>query len=218
MHATSSYQNGGSKITKIAIVTLLHAGLVFALLQMRTTPPDGGQKAPQDVLLVETAPTIEPEPTQVIDPPPTTVPPIFVPPTIIPTVHNPATAVTTTTTMPTTPPPVIAGPTIIAPPTTPPPPAVATIKEYTPVAAGNCAVPNYPAASARNGDTGTVGLALLIAADGHVAQSKVTTSSGHRELDRAAVAALSNCKFKPANTNGVPESAWGKIAYVWTLD
>ena len=71
---------------------------------------------------------------------------------------------------------------------------------------------------ARNGDAGTVGLALLIAPDGHVADSKVTSTSGFRELDRAAMAALSLCKFKPATTNGVPESAWGKIAYVWTLE
>jgi protein TonB len=95
---------------------------------------------------------------------------------------------------------------------------IAAPKKFEVASAGNCPVPNYPASSARNGDTGTVGLALLIAPDGHVADSRVTTSSGFRELDRAAVAALSSCRFKPATTNGVPESAWGKIAYVWTLE
>jgi periplasmic protein TonB len=81
-----------------------------------------------------------------------------------------------------------------------------------------CAKPDYPARSARNGDTGTVTLALLVGADGRVTSSRIEHSSGFRELDRAAVNALSLCKFKPAMNNGVPEAGWGQIAYVWTLE
>jgi protein TonB len=217
MNATTSYENGGSKITKIAIVTLLHAGVALALLQMRV-PPAADGPPPTEVTLVDDAPIVKIDPVTPPDlTPPTTVPPLYVPPTVSTVVNNPAPVLTTTTTMPTTT-AEPAGPATIAQPPIPSLPAAPVKAEFRAATAGNCAVPNYPAASARNGDTGTVGLALLIAADGHVADSKVTSSSGFRELDRAALAALSMCKFKPATTNGVPESAWGKIAYVWTLD
>jgi protein TonB len=51
-----------------------------------------------------------------------------------------------------------------------------------------------------------------------VAGSRVQISSGSRELDKAAVAALSMCKFKPATNAGVAEQAWARIAYVRKLD
>jgi protein TonB len=84
--------------------------------------------------------------------------------------------------------------------------------------ADGCAKPDYPVNAARNGDTGTVTLALLVGADGRVQNAKVQKSSGHRELDRAALNALSLCQFKPAMNNGVAEAGWGQIAYVWTLE
>jgi protein TonB len=215
MHATSNYQNSGSKVTKIAIVTALHVGVALALINMKVITGKTETPPPITVTLDEPKARIDPE---VAPPPPTTLPPIFVPhtDTVMPT--PPDTVRATDDAPPLTPPPKVVGPQVIAPP----PPAELVkeaVKDVFKVAsAGNCPVPNYPANSARNGDTGTVGLALLIAPDGHVADSRVTTSSGFRELDRAAVAALSSCKFKPATTNGVPESAWGKIAYVWTLE
>jgi len=172
MNAPSSYQNSGSKVTNIAIVTALHVVLGLALVNIKVLRGPIEETPPLTVTL--DTPTVIIEPT--VDHPTATesAPTIFVPPV--------------------------------------------AKKVFEVASAGNCAVPNYPANSARNGDTGTVGLALLIAPDGHVADSRVTSSSGFRELDRAAVAALSSCRFKPATTNGVPEAAWGKIAYVWTLE
>ena len=84
--------------------------------------------------------------------------------------------------------------------------------------ANGCAKPEYPVRAARNGESGTVTLALLVGTDGRVAGSRVQTSSGSRELDKAAISALSMCKFKPATNGGVAEQAWAQIAYVWTLD
>jgi protein TonB len=84
--------------------------------------------------------------------------------------------------------------------------------------ADGCATPAYPVSAARNGDTGTVTLALLVGADGRVQDARVQKTSGHRELDRAALNALSLCQFKPAMNNGVAEAGWGQIAYVWTLE
>ncbi|WP_312515388.1 energy transducer TonB [Massilia sp.] len=84
--------------------------------------------------------------------------------------------------------------------------------------ADGCAKPDYPMRAARNGETGTVTLALLVGADGRVQQSRIQSSSGSRDLDRAAVSALSLCQFQPAMNNGAPEAGWAQIAYVWTLE
>ncbi|OON59987.1 hypothetical protein B0920_22200 [Massilia sp. KIM] len=84
--------------------------------------------------------------------------------------------------------------------------------------ANGCAKPEYPARAARNGETGTVTLALLVGADGRVQDARVQSSSGSRDLDRAAINALSLCRFQPAMNNGVAEPGWGQIAYVWTLE
>ena len=84
--------------------------------------------------------------------------------------------------------------------------------------ANGCAKPDYPVRAARNGETGTVTLALLVGADGRVQDSRIQSSSGSRELDRAAVHALSLCKFQPAMNGGTAEAGWAQLAYVWTLE
>ena len=86
------------------------------------------------------------------------------------------------------------------------------------VDANACAKPDYPKTSLRNGDTGTVQLALLIGADGKVADSRIERSSGFRDLDRAAQAGLSLCKFKPGTVDGVPQQSWTRMQYVWSLN
>ena len=84
--------------------------------------------------------------------------------------------------------------------------------------ANGCAKPDYPVRAARNGETGTVTLALLVGTDGRVQDSRIQSSSGSRELDRAAVNALSLCKFQPAMNGGTAEAGWAQLAYVWTLE
>ncbi|MRW89262.1 TonB family protein [Duganella sp. FT80W] len=81
-----------------------------------------------------------------------------------------------------------------------------------------CSKPDYPKNALRNGDTGTVMLAFLIGSDGKVADSRIEKSSGFRELDRAAQAGLTLCKFKPGTVDGVPQQSWTKMQYVWSLD
>jgi len=84
--------------------------------------------------------------------------------------------------------------------------------------ANGCAKPDYPMRAARNGETGTVTLALMVGTDGRVKDARVQSSSGSRDLDRAALNALSLCQFKPAMNNGVAEAGWAQLAYVWTLE
>src|SRR5690606_7339835 len=92
-----------------------------------------------------------------------------------------------------------------APPAPPATPASAAGQMGSAVLANadGCAKPDYPLNAARNGDTGTVTLALLVGPDGRVQDARVQKTSGHRELDRAALNALSLCQFKPAMNNGV---------------
>jgi len=84
--------------------------------------------------------------------------------------------------------------------------------------ANSCALPDYPASAARNGETGITTLALLVGVDGRVSSARIEHGSGSRVLDRAALNALSLCRFKPATSNGVPEAGWAQLAFVWKLD
>ncbi|MFZ6674818.1 energy transducer TonB [Undibacterium sp. Xuan67W] len=85
------------------------------------------------------------------------------------------------------------------------------------VEAKSCEKPEYPRNALRNEYTGTVTLALLIGIDGRVVDARIEQSSGYKELDQAAVAGLSLCKFKPATLNGQAQKSWSKIQYVWSL-
>lgn len=82
----------------------------------------------------------------------------------------------------------------------------------------HCEKPEYPSASRRLEEEGTVSLRFLVGVDGKVVQSEVEKSSGFKRLDEAARAGLSKCQFRPATVDGKPEQAWTTIRYVWRLD
>jgi protein TonB len=81
-----------------------------------------------------------------------------------------------------------------------------------------CDKPAYPRASLVNEEQGTVSLAFLIAVDGHVVESKIEKSSGFKNLDKAALTGLGQCKFKPGTKDGKAEQGWTKVDYAWKLD
>jgi protein TonB len=81
-----------------------------------------------------------------------------------------------------------------------------------------CEKPSYPRRALENNEQGTVVLAFLIGIDGNVVDSRIEKSSGHKQLDQAAVAGLSLCKFRPGTVDGKPEESWTKIQYVWKLE
>lgn len=217
MNSAHLYQANGSKMAKIALITGLHAAFVLGLMNMKVIV-DVIKPGP---VIVDFKPDVKQE---VIEPPPVldTEPlerlPITVPDTTI--IVEPTPDTITARRAP--PSPLPQDPLIrpdhgtegssVAPKITPSetPPSMAM--------SGDCARPDYPARAAREGAQGTVTLALLISASGKVADAKVQRTSGSRDLDKAAIAALSMCKFKPATANGVPAQAWGQIAYVWTLE
>ncbi len=86
------------------------------------------------------------------------------------------------------------------------------------VNAAQCEKPEYPSASRRLEEEGTVHLRFLVGVDGKVIQSEVEKSSGHKRLDEAARAGLAKCQFRPATVDGKPEQAWASMRYTWRLE
>ncbi len=82
--------------------------------------------------------------------------------------------------------------------------------------AKNCKA-EYPKASLMNEEEGNVQMAFLVSTDGSVVDSKVEKTSGHKNLDKAAIKSLSACKFKPGTKDGAPAQTWTKVDYVWKL-
>lgn len=82
--------------------------------------------------------------------------------------------------------------------------------------ARNCKA-EYPKSALLNEEQGTVTASFLVSADGRVEESKLEKSSGSRTLDKAAIKAISACKFKPGTKDGAPSQAWTKVDYVWSL-
>lgn len=215
MRASNAYNAGGSKVTKIAIVTAVHLGVALALINMKMHTPPLPPLVFEPTTRLKDVVVEPPEPVDVDTTIKEVVPQIFVPKTDIVTEAPPPKDVIVAKALPPGPPPVPnkggGTGTVDVPP-------VPKSVPYTLAGLGQCARPDYPASAVRNGETGTVSLALLIGTNGKVSDARIEQSSGSRVLDRAAVAALSNCTFKPATSNGVAEPAWGKIAYVWSLD
>ncbi|MCE3264761.1 MAG: energy transducer TonB [Pseudoduganella sp.] len=82
--------------------------------------------------------------------------------------------------------------------------------------AKNCKA-EYPKASLLNEEQGQVTMSFLVSASGEVLDSKVDKSSGHKNLDKAAIKAISACKFKPGTKDGAVAQTWTKVDYVWSL-
>lgn len=196
------------------MVVLLHVVTAYALMTGLARQVVEVIRAPIETKIIEEvkkqpeADKPPPPPPKLAPPPPPYIPPpeinIAVQPTAAPT--NAITAVTTT--KPVAPPP---------PPT--PAPARASVRTAPVIdAARSCEKPEYPAASKRLEEEGTVIVNFLIDVDGRVVDSKIGTSSGYDRLDQAARAALGKCKFKPGTVDGKPEQSWASIKYTWRLE
>lgn len=98
--------------------------------------------------------------------------------------------------------------------------AVASIANAAQVAATfdakNCKA-EYPKAALMNEEQGVVSMMFLVSAEGRVLESKLDKTSGFKSLDKAAIAAITACKFKPGSKDGKPDSTWTKVEYNWTL-
>lgn len=214
------------KTARLALVAGLHVVLGMLFIHGINTKKLSLSNLPDSVLTV-----LKPDPVEPLPPPepPKPMPAMAPPDVVVPKVEvdvappqQPAPVQATTESDPSPFPPLPAQTAAEAPPAVPATPAVDhdAGKVHTAVLADAraCALPQYPARAARNGESGTTTLALLVGVDGRVSSARVERSSGSRDLDRAAVSALSLCRFKPATENGVAQAAWAQLAYVWTLD
>jgi len=212
------------KLMGLAGVVVLHV-LLFAGLQAglhRTV----AQKLPtvvQALLLEERRPELPPlqpapapqaPPLKNAPPPPTPVPQADVPALVAP--PNAIAAVAQLPAPVTTP---VLAPAAPMPPSAPAAPrAPPSARTAAGVNMAQCDKPEYPSASKRMEEEGTVGLRFLVGTDGRVIQSEVEKSSGYKRLDEAARAGLAKCLFRPALMDGKPEQAWTTIQYVWRLE
>jgi protein TonB len=217
MHFSHLNNGGGSKATKIAAVAGIHVILATGLIHSMNTRHITLPAVREDILVMLHPDVPPPPPPEPPKPMPKVAPPQIVVPKVevdVPPPQDPPPVQATTVQDPTPQEPVAP-----AQPDAPPAqPSNNTGAMRTAVIAGGCATPQYPAAALRNEESGTVSLALLIGADGRVTQSRIDHSSGYRDLDKAALNALSMCTFKPAMNNGQAESGWAQIAYVWKLE
>jgi periplasmic protein TonB len=220
MHFSDIQDGSGTKFTKIAVVAALHVAVGAALIHNMNSKVFTAPKM-EEIITIFT-PDIPKEPPPPPPEPPKQVsraaPPQIVAPKVELEVPQQPMEPTVTATVQADPAPATPGPVVAEAPPAAPSANTGAMRTAVLADANGCTKPDYPARAARNGETGTVTLALLVGTDGRVASSRIQHSSGSRELDKAAVSALSMCKFKPAMTGGVPEQAWAQIAYVWTLD
>jgi protein TonB len=159
-----------------------------------------------------------PPPPKNAPPPP---PPAYVPPVEVQIAQAPAAnAIAAVTSAPprveAAPPPPTPAP---APP--PPPPAAPPAEPVRTPAVANasgCEKPEYPSASRRLEEEGTVSMRFLVGVDGKVIQAEIDKSSGFKRLDEAARTGLSRCHFKPATVDGKPEQGWASLKYTWRLE
>jgi len=158
--------------------------------------------------------------TDVAPPPPPVVAPKTPPPKTPP---PPVTQLPTATTAPIITTPAVPATSNIAPvapsqSTAPsaPTPSIRTGAAIQPGA--SCAKADYPSASRRLEEEGTVSLKFLIGVDGRVLQAEIEKTSGFPRLDEAARNALSKCQFRPGTIDGKPEQSWASIRYTWRLE
>lgn len=210
------------KLIGLVGVVVLHALLFWAIQAGLTRTVI--QKMPtvvQALLLEEKRPETPPSPPLPPTPPSppaptppktTPLPPAFVAPADTPAPTAAPNAIAAVTATPSAAAPATA---TVTAPTAPPRPPVRTVAS---VNMAQCEKPDYPSASRRMEEEGTVSLRFLVGADGKVIQSEVEKSSGYKRLDEAARAGLSKCQFKPAMVDGKPEQAWASIKFTWRLE
>ncbi len=180
-------------LTGIGLVVLLHVLLLWAISSgLARKVVHMTENTVEAVLMSEAPPPAPPAPKT--PPPKTPAPPPPAPTSTAPVITQ-------------TPAPVAAAPTA---------PAIRTGAVIQPGA--HCAKPDYPSASRRMEEEGTVTLKFLIGVDGKVLQADIEKSSGFTRLDEAARNALSKCQFRPGTVDGKPEQSWASIKYTWRLE
>ena len=197
----------------LGAVVVLHALLFWAINSGLAQKFVKIVKGPVEaVLLEDTKPDITPPPPP---PPPKNLPPpppAYVPPVDVPVnAPAPANAIAAVSNKPQSEAPPSPAPVVAAAP-------APVVKTAAVISAANCEKPEYPSASRRLEEEGTVALKFLVGTDGKVKEASVEKSSGFKRLDEAARQGLAKCLFKPGTENGQPVESWATMKYTWRLE
>ena len=208
----------------IGTVALLHVLLGYALVSGLARKVVEVIQAPLETHLIdEFVPPPPPPPPPQVTPPPKMAapPPAFVPPPELtpPPQPQPQPTISTTSTEPPPVPVAItpAAPAVESPPAPPAPPRAAVPAR---IDIASCEKPEYPAAALQAAAAGMTKIRFAIDAAGRVVRAEIESASGatreHRLLDRSAVEALSQCRFKPGTDEaGQAVGSTALVSYVW---
>ncbi len=197
------------RYASIAVVVLLHLGMIYTLLIAL-----GIQPSPltiQDTRIVETVP-VAPPPEQ-----PTLVPdPGFPVPTLRVTVPDVQPTVTYAPDAPTA--TAIPESSKVQPARATPAVAPAPARVAPRIDLARSIKPAYPPLSRRLNEEGSVTIRVLVGAAGNVVDATVETSSGYTRLDAAALDGVRHgYRFTPATEGGRPVEMWQRIVVSFHL-
>jgi len=204
----TAVQGTERRAVSVAVVAGIHVLAIYALATglasqlvqkgLEEIKAEVVQEKPPD--LPKTPP---PPPPQMEKPPPPFVPP----PDINLVTEAPTQTITQVTTTITPPPPVA-----------PPKPQAPAISAPASIGrAHECGSRFYPPLATRLGHQGVTTIGFTIQPDGSVTNVHVTESSGHDELDQAAVPCAERWQYKPAMQNGQPVAVPWTTKVVWKL-
>jgi protein TonB len=77
--------------------------------------------------------------------------------------------------------------------------------------------PAYPVRSRRAGEQGTATIRVLVDVTGRPAQVSLASSSGHADLDQAALSAVRSAQFRPYVEGGLAQSVWVHVPIKFVL-
>jgi protein TonB len=221
MDFSQRQQEPGKRFVGIGLVILLHVFLVYAALSGLGKHIIAVIQKPMETKLVEEVKPPPPPPETPPPPPPKLAapPPPFIPPPEVQVqqqqTQNTIQAVSNVKPEPQQ----FAKTQAEAPPAQKAPAGPVSVPAKIDFNVAGCR-PEYPRASIRNEETGTVELEVLVGADGNVSDVKIAKSSGFRNLDNAVKSQLMSggCKNKPGTVDGKPQQTWTRVQYVWRLD
>jgi len=201
------------RMAAFVLVVIIHVLFVWVLASGLGKKVVEVVMGPVETRLIEELPDQEDEPPP--PPPEIETPPPYVPPPEIsidiPVDTGPSTAISNVT----------SERPVAAPPPPAPKPVERQVVKTPPSTQGRGAritQPEYPPASRRAGEEGTVQLQVLVQENGRAGEVKVARSSGFPKLDEAAVAEVKrNWRFVPGKEDGKPVSMWHTFAVTFRL-
>ena len=208
----SRQRKPGKHLVNIGLVVVLHILIFWAINSGLTRAFVKKIRVPVEAVLLEAQKPDIPPPLPPKNLPPKNLSPKHLPPpsAYVPPVDVPVTAPAAAHT--------IGAASNTPTPPAPPMPKAEPVRTSAVANSTNCEKPEYPRASERLGEEGTVFLRFLVGVDGKVVQAEVEKSSGYKRLDEAARAGLSRCQFKPATLDGKPEQGWASMKYIWRIE